>query len=83
MNSLGVEVNDIDGEFLIYPIPAEKKVFLSRKVEKITVFSISGRKILEINDANVIDISNFQAGVYQVLLTTERGRLMKQIVKIN
>ena len=56
------------------------------KIENVEVFDIYGRKMSQISYPqshilNIIDISELSAGIYFVRITTDKGTVMKKVVK--
>ncbi|WP_459210673.1 immunoglobulin-like domain-containing protein [Aquimarina rhabdastrellae] len=76
---LNVEENEI--EILeIYPNPTSDKLFISKEVEKVIIYAITGQKILETNN-NSIDMSLYRSGVYLIHIFTNKGNAVKRVVK--
>lgn len=87
----GVGVNNIvsENEILIYPNPASDKITISLKGVEIIITDNLGRlvlnkKIKETEDT-IINISNFQQGVYYVMIVDEETKRVvnKKFIKIN
>jgi hypothetical protein len=76
-------------DIILYPNPTggEFKVQNSKfKIQDVEVFDIYGRKLLEQKaegrKQNAVDISNLKAGLYFVRIATERGVVMRKVVKM-
>ncbi|MBW1296019.1 immunoglobulin-like domain-containing protein [Aquimarina litoralis] len=76
---LNVEENEIES-LEIYPNPTSDKLFISREVEKVIIYAITGQKILETNN-NSIDMSSYRSGVYLVHIFTSKGNTVKRVMK--
>ncbi len=76
---LNVEENEIES-LEIYPNPTSDKLFISKEVEKVIIYAITGQKILETNN-NSIDMSSYRSGVYLVHIFTNKGNAVKRVVK--
>lgn len=64
------------------PNPANQSILFSEKVEKITVWGIGGNLIKEITNQDMIDISDFNEGIYFVKCS-QNGRITThKLVKI-
>jgi photosystem II stability/assembly factor-like uncharacterized protein len=80
--------NKSDG-IMVYPNPSNGTVFVQadaqKKIERIEVFDVVGKKIMEINHPAIIsnliqlDMSKFRNGVYSVALSTGSERTVKEI----
>ncbi|HPH81617.1 MAG TPA: S8 family peptidase [Flavobacteriales bacterium] len=68
-------------EWLVYPNPAEKELFIKRKINStsnvnVTVLDISGRILLEkkmLENENRLELPSFSSGVYYLKLESENG----------
>jgi hypothetical protein len=70
-----------DETLSIYPNPVTDKLYLNDgKQADITVFDISGKKIVESKRASSVDLSGCKAGIYLVSVQSETG--VKNIHKI-
>ncbi len=75
--STGIIENSRQEEPLILsPNPAREKVTINiKRDEKISVFSIEGRLLLEDFESTTVDVSEWDDGIYIVRATAEDGRL--------
>ncbi len=66
----------------IYPNPCSDKLFISGKSVRISIFDISGKLLLEVNDANIsfLDVSNLPKGI--LLVDMEKANHRHQIFKL-
>lgn len=66
---------------LIFPNPTNGILNFSGEIDKITLYNVSGKKLLETTGKNSLDISHYTAGIYFVMLEDERGESIQKIVK--
>lgn len=64
--SLGVSDNVVKNNLKVYPNPAVDvvKISANKKVENITVFDMTGKKVKSFNAANEINVSSLAKGTY-------------------
>lgn len=80
-------VTDITStEVAIYPNPSSDKVFVeaNSQLEKVEVFDLLGRKVLEAipqSEKVELNFNTLKAGVYMVVISSEGKRTVKKIVK--
>lgn len=83
--NLGVE--DLKAtEISIYPNPASNALFVETNsmIEKVELFDLLGRKVLEISPAaekTTMNISNLKSGMYIAIISSEGKKSVKKIVK--
>ncbi len=73
----------------IYPLPAKNTVTInnisSLKMESIEVYNITGELLItestELNEETLVDISDLKAGVYIAKINTEKGKIIKKVIK--
>ena len=74
-----------DKEIAIYPNPASKVLNISLKnsrVNRVTLYTLLGAKVLDSEDTSSVDISNLAVGTYLVrVLDSNRKLFFKKIVK--
>ncbi|NIF06726.1 T9SS type A sorting domain-containing protein [Chryseobacterium sp. Tr-659] len=78
-----------DLSVIVYPNPAVSEVNListkGNNIEDIEVYNMSGLLILNKRQANAskvaLDLNNFASGVYLLKIKTEKGMVMKKIIK--
>jgi hypothetical protein len=72
---------------LMYPNPISNKLYIELKNEKINnckIFNNVGLlvKVLSINDGlNIVDFSNFNAGLYFIMVSSNSDIIIKEIIK--
>lgn len=83
-SSLSVSENALS-EFKIHPNPTTDILNITSKnpIEKLAVYSVSGRKVLEQNTIeNSLDVSSLQNGVYFLEIVSPKGKSVQKFVKI-
>ena len=86
---VGIEELKIEnGELSIYPNPTTGELTITNyelRIENVAIFDVYGRNVLPHTayriPHTVIDISELQAGIYFVRITTEKEIVMKKIIK--
>ncbi|GEQ87293.1 hypothetical protein ULMS_28010 [Patiriisocius marinistellae] len=88
---LGADNPQVSLETLImYPNPANQIINISNPqfidIKEVTIYDISGRAIInkrisEMNELLTIDVSNLQSATYMVIITTNKGQVVKQLAK--
>jgi|GEM_PF-6000119 len=77
-----ISVNEF--EIKLYPNPTDGMLYLLTEdiPESIEVFSISGQRILKVNNVNQIDLSKLSSGIYFLKVIDHQGkRSTKKIIK--
>ena len=74
-------VKNINDEISIYPNPAFDKVIVSVDYADIELYSLTGKKILNKQKTNSLDIGYLTSGTYLIKITTEKGVANKLIIK--
>ncbi len=82
---LNTNLNVIDDDFVISPIPSKGVVFISGNVDnyEVQVYDINGRSILKISlnkNFNKIDLSNFNNGIYILKIKTSDKIVTRKII---
>lgn len=68
----------------VYPNPVSNVLFIASEItiETLTVFSISGKLVLELrNIDNSLDVSGLPQGIYFLKLTSEYGKAVQKFIK--
>lgn len=83
---LGISNFDKNYEIKIYPNPTNGQLIIQPKINyqelEITIFTISGKKLLTVNNQTKVDISNLTSGTYIITIKTDEEKAMKKIIKI-
>ena len=80
---LGIEDTIALENFTLYPNPVRNalNIKLAESLEKVEVYSVLGRKVLE-NYTSVINVSNLSSGMYLLKVYTQDGKVgIKRFVK--
>lgn len=83
--SLGIE--DLQqSDIKLYPNPTSNTVFVeaNSQIEKVEVFDVLGRRVLDISplsEKTELNMGNLKAGMYMAIITSEGKKLVKKIVK--
>lgn len=78
LNNENFEDNDVR----IFPNPTNNTIKIEGKIiDKIEVYSILGKEILTISNANSINVSNFENGIYILKIHFEGMQIIKKMVK--
>jgi hypothetical protein len=70
-------------EISVYPNPVSDVLYFDEadsEIEKIIFYDISGRKVLEQNQVNAIDVSHLEKGTYILKIVVEQGIQTKKII---
>ena len=70
-------------EFSIYPNPSFNFININsdQNIIDIKVFDITGKLVKQINNNNIIDVSNLRTGVYLLSIKTDKGNGVSRFVK--
>lgn len=83
-------LNDLSMEAIqLYPNPTTGKVLIDLnstfKNVEVVIYDITGKSVAKVNEVGaksiVLDLSNLASGVYQVAVRTEKGIVMKKVVR--
>ncbi|MEZ4853503.1 alpha-amylase family glycosyl hydrolase [Flavobacterium sp.] len=81
---LSTDLVSLENNFAIYPNPADTELFLSKDVDALEVFTITGQKVISISQVNAftpINISELTKGMYIVKATKNNNSVSKQLIK--
>lgn len=73
----------IQSNVKVYPNPVSDILYFDTAdtaIEKVILFDISGRKVLEQNEANTISVSHLQKGSYILKLFTDKGVQTEKVI---
>jgi len=79
----------IQGEILLYPNPTTGQLIIENGeliMENVEIFNVMGQKQktivnYQLSIVNSIDISHLSAGIYFVKIQTEKGEIIKKVIK--
>ncbi len=85
-SSLSIGEYKLEDSFKIYPNPTNDIIYISSKsslgIEKVIVYSISGKLLLEINeDTKEINLKHYPKGMYFLNVVLDKGSVTKKIIK--
>ncbi|WP_417291038.1 T9SS type A sorting domain-containing protein [Corallibacter sp.] len=88
-NTLSVDYfNNLEKNILVYPNPTENNIFLKNNsnvsLKSLRLLDINGRLLLTLDKHpvnDVIDLSNYANGIYMLQIQTEKGMVIKKIIK--
>lgn len=79
---VGIDPVASDSDLItVYPNPTLGQVNLSREVEEVTLYDLTGKMLLTKHHALAVDLSTFPQGVYLLRLTTSVGSTVHRVVK--
>ena len=72
-------------DITLYPNPTSEFIVISSELEvqEVLVYNIDGKLVYSQVTGKNINVSNFDTGLYKVLIQTEAGTVAKSMVKIN
>ncbi len=80
-------VSELQKELKLYPNPGRSQVTLSSyssalKLKHVAVFNLMGQQVYESavsSDKHQLDVSSMAAGIYNVVITTDKGKATKKL----
>ena len=87
VKTLGESLTELESSFLLFPNPANDRLFIEAKVEieEVIVYDIYGRhQVTETpshQDMTSVNVSNLNAGIYFVKINTNQGEVIKRFIK--
>jgi hypothetical protein len=87
VNSLvGIDENDLESDFSIYPSPTHDNLIVSGKFQSLNlkVFDITGRQVIDRKNyfpESMLDFSKLSIGMYLLIIQTEAGKVVKKLIK--
>lgn len=80
------ELASLKKEIRIYPNPGKETVTISHnnsvKINRIELYNLSGQRVLSVDvraDKQQINVSGMAAGIYNVLINTDKGSITKKL----
>ena len=78
---LGVAEN-LSASFEVYPNPMNNTLYINGEVRDVTIFNAVGQQVLFVENANEIDVTDLNEGLYFVRFSDKNGNsVVKKIVK--
>ena len=89
VKTLGENINELKDSFCLYPNPVNDKLYIETQTLTqtltIEIYDIYGRlqdyKTIRLQDNVAIDVENLKSGIYFVKINTEKGNIVKRIIK--
>jgi hypothetical protein len=83
---LNIEEKTIDNQCNVYPNPVNDRLYIETLTltQTVEIFDIYGRRqksIVNSQRSTVIDLSELKSGIYFVKINTEKGNIVKRIIK--
>ena len=83
---LGIEAVTLKNAVILYPNPFNDKLNIkasNANIESVLLFDILGKQIdnVELQEDNSLDMSNLNSGIYLLKVTTDKGSIVKRIIK--
>jgi len=85
--SILVGVNNVENNYIITPNPTNGMInfeFVDYNIQQITISDITGKPIIEkinIQQNEMIDLSNFESGIYIIIIQTDNKIFTTKIIK--
>ncbi len=80
-NTSHIVYNNDEFNLNIYPNPAQNYIYISKIVDSIAIFDITGKKRTEAKQSNLLNIQNIPAGIYTIEVIKNSQTLRKTIIK--
>jgi hypothetical protein len=87
VDDVGIAENALSG-IVVYPNPTRGEIKIESevlKIENIEIFNTSGQKLLSHIahrlPTTTLDISHFNSGIYFIKIVTEKGEIVKKVIK--
>ena len=78
---VGVDEN-LAASFEVYPNPMNNTLYINGDVQDVTIFNAVGQQVLFVENANEIDVTDLNEGLYFVRISDKNGNsVVKKIVK--
>ncbi|MBR5215514.1 MAG: T9SS type A sorting domain-containing protein [Bacteroidales bacterium] len=87
VKTLGESLTELESSFLLFPNPANDRLFIVTEVEieEVIVYDIYGRhQVTETpshQDMTSVNVSNLNAGIYFIKINTNQGEVIKRFIK--
>ena len=77
----GVDEN-LAASFEVYPNPMNSTLYINGDVQNVTIFNAIGQQVMSVDNANEINVTDLNEGVYFVRVSDKNGNsVVKKIVK--
>jgi len=82
--TVGLKENSaLENSIQLYPNPVKDvlNINTTSQLQRVRIFTIDGKLQLESQNSTNIDVSHFQAGLYLIEMTTDKGVVTKRLIK--
>ena len=83
--TLGLDDFDISTQISLFPNPSKGELFIQKpeaiSISQINVYNALGQLLLQQNNSETLDVSNFSNGMLFVKLQTNQGIIVKTVIK--
>lgn len=76
-----IEVNDVDVKVFPNPFGDQITIDTDSNINHVELFDLAGKKIKSFDFVNVIDVAFLESGMYELVVYTDKGKVVKQVVK--
>ncbi|HET8837571.1 MAG TPA: T9SS type A sorting domain-containing protein [Flavobacteriaceae bacterium] len=86
VENLGIENNSkLADQIILYPNPAENELHIQMTsgilLKRMTIYNLQGQEILVQKRKEAINIENLTSGMYLLKIETDKGTLVRQLIK--
>lgn len=86
VNSLSNNKYNLESKLIIYPNPSSENISIRKldtvfTIQKINIFDVLGKQLLETEQTNQINIQHLSFGTYFVKIKTNKGTVYKKFIK--
>ena len=87
VKTLGESLTELESSFLLFPNPANDRLFIVAdvEIEDVVIYDVYGRhQVTETpshQDMTSVNVSNLNAGIYFVKINTNQGEVIKRFIK--
>ena len=87
VKTLGESLTELESSFLLFPNPANDRLFIVTEVEieDVVIYDVYGRhQVTETpshQDMTSVNVSNLNAGIYFIKINTNQGEVIKRFIK--
>ena len=89
IKTLGENINELKDSFCLYPNPVNDKLYIETQTQTqtltIEIYDVYGRRQVTETPSHqgnlTIDLSDLKSGIYFVKINTEKGNIVKRIIK--
>ncbi|MBP7808238.1 MAG: T9SS type A sorting domain-containing protein [Bacteroidia bacterium] len=78
------EVNTQRNELILYPNPANDKLYINAEnllINEVEIFDVNGKKTEAIYNSSTLGVTNLVSGIYFIRIKTDKGEFNKKFIK--